>query len=46
MATALFEAHRKGYSHNDLKPENVFGDEDGNGKLTFLIGDWGGCVFS
>ena len=46
MTTALHKAHKKGYSHNDLKPENVFADEDGNGKMTFLIGDWGGGVFA
>ena len=45
FSIALHKAHKTGFSHNDLKPENVFADDNDKGCLIFCVGDWGGSAF-
>jgi non-specific serine/threonine protein kinase len=37
----LEEIHHKGYSHRDLKPDNILRFDDGNGTSTYAISDFG-----
>ncbi len=43
LAQGIVHAHRKGYVHGDIKPQNILFRNNNNKELAALdIGDWGG----
>ncbi len=41
IASAIYELHKMGTIHMDIKPDNIFVDKKADGEISFKLGDFG-----